>query len=391
MSKSKSKSPAAKSRSGHPARRTSDGASVFEQPVRNAMARYAAQLRAFFNERHTAADTEAGIEGLVTLLTVHSRLRNQISVTELEHDALAIQFGDLRAIGEDVAIACASILKEFVLFLAETGLWSGTVEEFKAVFELISAQSGESPIVVPELDEATADEKWSKLPMVATARQLLAWVGEGRAVQPNGLLLESELVSAAAAIGIDVVFDADARPESFRWVPEAGTAVGSLAHIPKLGAYWDALLRAGMLTKQDDKAVPTPVVAEALAADSGFSARGIKDIIAEGIYAHVLLNAIGPENDHTITQMAAALMSKAGSNNPPRTDVAFQVPTVDDLEPEQAHLQPLFEKTIPGAEAILRALESEGMVRIGKHLRVPRVLRAPLERALTRVAEEVLG
>ena len=258
MSKSKSKSPAAKSRSGHPARRTSDGASVFEQPVRNAMARYAAQLRAFFNERHTAADTEAGIEGLVTLLTVHSRLRNQVSVTELEHDALAIQFGDLRAIGEDVAIACASILKEFVLFLAETGLWSGTVEEFKAVFELISAQSGESPIVVPELDEATADEKWSKLPMVATARQLLAWVGEGRAVQPNGLLKESELVSAAAAIGIDVVFDADAQPESFRWVPEAGTAVGSLAHLPKLGAYWDALLRAGMLTKQDDKAVPTP-------------------------------------------------------------------------------------------------------------------------------------
>lgn len=388
---SKSKSKPAKSRSGHPARRTSNGASVFEQPVRNAMLRYVAQLRAFFNERHSAADTEAGIEGMVTLLTVHSRLRTKVSVTELEHDALAIQFGDLRAIGDDVAIACASILKEFVMFLAETGLWSGTVEEFKAVFELISAQSGESPVVVPELDEATADEKWLALPLVATARQLLAWVGEGRAVRPNGLLEESEIVSAAAAIGIEVVFDADAQPETFSWVPAAGTAVGSLAHIPKLSTYWDALLRAGLLTKQDNQAVPTPVVSEALLADHGFGARGIKDIIAEGIYAHVLLNAIGPENDHTVTQMAAALLSKAGSNNPPRSEVAFQIPAVDELEPEQAHLQPLFEKTIPGAEAILRALEAEGMVRIGKHLRVPRVLRAPLERALTRVAEEVLG
>ena len=388
---SKSKSKPAKSRSGHPARRTSNGASVFEQPVRNAMLRYVAQLRAFFNERHSAADTEAGIEGMVTLLTVHSRLRTKVSVTELEHDALAIQFGDLRAIGDDVAIACASILKEFVMFLAETGLWSGTVEEFKAVFELISAQSGESPVVVPELDEATADEKWLALPLVATARQLLAWVGEGRAVRPNGLLEESEIVSAAAAIGIEVVFDTDAQPETFSWVPAAGTAVGSLAHIPKLSTYWDALLRAGLLTKQDNQAVPTPVVSEALLADHGFGARGIKDIIAEGIYAHVLLNAIGPENDHTVTQMAAALLSKAGSNNPPRSEVAFQIPAVDELEPEQAHLQPLFEKTIPGAEAILRARESEGMVRIGKHLRVPRVLRAPLERALTRVAEEVLG
>lgn len=388
---SKSKSKPAKSRSGHPARRTSNGASVFEQPVRNAMLRYVAQLRAFFNERHSAADTEAGIEGMVTLLTVHSRLRTKVSVTELEHDALAIQFGDLRAIGDDVAIACASILKEFVMFLAETGLWSGTVEEFKAVFELISAQSGESPVVVPELDEATADEKWLALPLVATTRQLLAWVGEGRAVRPNGLLEESEIVSAAAAIGIEVVFDTDAQPETFSWVPAAGTAVGSLAHIPKLSTYWDALLRAGLLTKQDNQAVPTPVVSEALLADHGFGARGIKDIIAEGIYAHVLLNAIGPENDHTVTQMAAALLSKAGSNNPPRSEVAFQIPAVDELEPEQAHLQPLFEKTIPGAEAILRALEAEGMVRIGKHLRVPRVLRAPLERALTRVAEEVLG
>lgn len=388
---SKSKSKPAKSRSGHPARRTSNGASVFEQPVRDAMLRYVAQLRAFFNERHSAADTEAGIEGMVTLLTVHSRLRTKVSVTELEHDALAIQFGDLRSIGDDVAIACASILKEFVMFLAETGLWSGTVEEFKAVFELISAQSGESPVVVPELDEATADEKWLALPLVATARQLLAWVGEGRAVRPNGLLEESEIVSAAAAIGIEVVFDADAQPETFSWVPAAGTAVGSLAHIPKLSTYWDALLRAGLLTKQDNQAVPTPVVSEALLADHGFGARGIKDIIAEGIYAHVLLNAIGPENDHTVTQMAAALLSKAGSNNPPRSEVAFQIPAVDELEPEQAHLQPLFEKVIPGAEAILRALEAEGMVRIGKHLRVPRVLRAPLERALTRVAEEVLG
>lgn len=389
MSKSKSKT--AKSRSGHPARRTSNGASVLEQPVRNAMMQYVAQLRAFFNERHTAADTEAGIEGLVTLLTVHSRLRTKVSVTELEHDALAIQFGDLRAIGDEVAIACASILKEFVLFLAETGTWSGTVEEFRAVFDLISAQSGESPVVIPELDESTADEKWAKLPMVATARDLLAWVGDGRAVQPNGLLLDSELVSAAAAIGIDVVFDAESQPESFSWIPEPGTAVGSLSHLPKLGAYWDALLRAGLLTKQGENAVPTPVVSEALAADTGFGARGIKDIIAEGIYAHVLLHAVSPENDHTITQMAAALLSKAGSNNPPRAEVAFQVPAVGDLEPEQAHLQPLFEKTIPGAEAILRALESEGMVRIGKHVRVPRVLRAPLERALTRVAEVVLG
>lgn len=388
---SKSKPASNKSRGGHPARSSGAGASKFENQVRTAMRPYLAQLRAFFNQRHDAADTEAGIEGLVTLLTVHSRLRGKVAASELDHEALAIQFGDLRAIGDEVAVACASMLREFVLFLAESGRWSGSVEGFKSVFDLISAQGGESPVVVPELDEAGADSRWAKLPMVSTARALLAWVGEGREVRPDGSLLDADLVAAAAAVGLKVQHDPGAEAVRLPWEPEAEAAVATLAQLPKLDAYWNALLRAGLLTNQRGKAVPTPVVSEALHADSGFSARGVKDLIAEGLYAHILLHAVGPENDNTVTQMAAALLGKAGSANPPRTEVAFAVPAPGELEPEQAHLQPLFARTVPAAESLLRAAESEGLVRIGKHVRVPRVLRAPLERALTRVAEEILA
>ena len=388
MSKSKS---AGNPRSGHPGRNPSAGASKFEDQVRMAMRPYAAQLRAFFNQRHSPDDSEAGIEGLVTLLTVHARLRGKVAVSELDHDALAIQFTDLRELGDEVAVACAAMLREFMLFLAETGRWSGEVEEFKAVFDLLSAQGGQSPVVVPELDEASADERWAKLPMVATARALLAWVGEGREVAKDGLLLPTDLASAAAALGLEVRLDPESEVARPGWVPETGSPVATLAQLPKLGTYWDALLRAGVLGFQAGRVFPNPVVAEALNADSGFSARGAKDLVAEGIYAHILLDAAGPDADHTVTQMTAALLAKGGSANPPRTETAFSIPAPGELEPEQAHLQPLFAKTVPAAEALLRAAESEGLVRIGKHIRVPRVLRAPLERALTRVAEEVLA
>ena len=176
---SKSKPVRNRPHGGHPARNPSAGASKFEDKVRAAMRPYLAQLLAFFNQRHDPAESEAGIEGLVTLLTVHARLRSRVAVAELDRDALAIQFEDLRAIGDEVAVACARMLREFVLFLAESGLWSGSVEEFKAVFDLISAQGGQSPVVVPELDEASADARWARLPMVSTARSLMAWVGEG--------------------------------------------------------------------------------------------------------------------------------------------------------------------------------------------------------------------
>lgn len=386
-----SKSAKSKSRSGHPGRNPSAGASKFENQVREAMRPYAAQLRAFFNQRHSSTDTEAGIEGLVTLLTVHARLRNKVAASELDHDALAIQFTDLRAIGDEVAVACASMLGEFMLFLAESGRWSSSVEEFKSVFDLISAQGGDSPVVVPELDEASADARWAKLPMVGTARELLGWVGSGRQVTSNGLLMQSDLVAAAAAVGLVVQLDPVADAQPMPWIPGPGTGVATMSQLPKLGAYWDALLRAGALVIRDGKVSPNSAVVEALFAESGFGARGAKDLVAEGIYAHLLLNAVGPDADHTIVQMAAALLSKAGSANPPPTALAFSVPDPGDLGPEQAHLQPMLEQAVPGAEALLRAVESEGMVRIGKHIRVPRVLRAPLERALTRVAEEILS
>ncbi len=386
-----SKSVTNKARGGHPGRNPSAAASKFENQVRTAMRPYTAQLRAFFNERHSPTDSEAGIEGLVTLLTVHARLRDKVAVSEFDRDALAIQFTDLRSIGDEVAVACASMLREFMLFLAESGRWTSSVEEFKSVFDLLSAQGGESPVVVPELDETSADARWAKLPMVGTARALLGWVGSCREVTPEGLVLQSDLVSAAAAVGLVVLLDPAVEAPTVHWVPEAGATIATMSQLPKLGAYWDALLRAGALVIRDEKVTHNPVVSEALFADSGFGARGAKDLVAEGIYTHILLNAVGPNADHTIVQMAAALLAKAGSANPPPTAVAFSVPAPGELNPEQAHLQPMLERTVPGAEALLRAVESEGMVRIGKHIRVPRVLRGPLERALTRVAEELLS
>ncbi|GAA1415053.1 hypothetical protein AUR04nite_18500 [Glutamicibacter uratoxydans] len=388
-----SRKPAKKKQSqGHPARRDGASSVPFETEVRQALQPFKSSLfRHFQEEGHPASETRAAIEGLTTLLTVHAQRRNMVDVTTLDPKALGEQLGHLSSLGNDVAVASASILKHYLTFLGTTANFGGSVDDFKQTFEFLSRMAGDSPIVAPFMEDEEANAALESMPFVFAARELLAWVGEGQPSSASGVLSGQTLQDAAGALGLMVTVDESAEPNAaVSWEPADGTVVSSLAEIPRLSAYWDALIGTAMLTYQAPNATPTAALAEALQGSTGAGSRLVKELIAEVLFSHVLINTLETEGKATIAEMTAGVLSSAASATAPRTEFALQVPTVDDLPQEQHHLIASLEIVVPQVEALLRSFEREGLVVIDEHITVPEVLRTALERALAKVSDHVL-
>lgn len=164
-----------------------------------------------------------------------------------------------------------------------------------------------------------------------------------------------------------------------------------MADIPRLSAYWDALIGTAMLRYQAPNATPTESLSDALLASSGQGARLVKELIAEVLYSHILINTLQKPGKAQIAEMVAGVLSNAASSTPPRTEFALQVPSEDDLPAEQHHLIASLEEVVPQVESLLRVFEREGLVEINEEITVPVALRSSLERALTKVSDHVLN
>jgi len=373
-----SRKPAKKKQSqGHPARREGASPVPFESEVRQDLQPFKSQLfRHFQEEGRPASETRAALEGLTTLLTVHAQL------------------GHLSSLSKEVSEASAAILKHYLTFLGTTANFGGSVDDFKQTFEFLSRMAGDSPIVAPFLEDDEANAALESMPYVYAARELVNWVGEGKSTSPSGVLTGQTLQDAASALGLMITVDEDAEPAaagSVLWEPEDGTTVSGLAEIPRLSAYWDALIGTAMLRYQAPNATPTDSLAQALLGSTGPGARLVKELIAEVLFSHVLINTLDTPGQSTIAEMTASVLSNAASNTPPRTEFALQVPTTDDLPVEQHHLIASLEVVIPQVESLLRNFEREGLVVIDEEITVPVVLRSALERALAKVSDHVLG
>lgn len=376
---------------GHPARRAGASSVPYETEVRQAMQPFKQGLYRHFSQNQSASEARAALEGLTTLLTVHAQLRKEVDVTTLDSAALGEQLGHLRSLGEEVLRASANLLKHYLVFLGQSARFGGSVEDFKASFEFLSRMAGDSPIVVPFLEDDEANAAFEQMPLVFAARELLAWVGEGQPTDPNGVLHGEELRQAAEALGMDIQVDEEAESTSTAWEPADGTVVGALGEIPRLSAYWDALIGTALLRYDAPNAVPTEKLRDALNSSTGAGARLVKELVAEVIFSHVLTNALSVPGQGHVAEMAAGVLSNAASSNAPRTEFALQVPSREDLPEEQHHLLPQLETTIPQVERLLRCFEREGLLVIDEEITVPEVVRSSLERALSKVSDRLLA
>ncbi|MGP9651461.1 hypothetical protein ACT3TP_13370 [Glutamicibacter sp. AOP38-B1-38] len=387
-----SRKPAKKKAStGHPARRPGGSSAPFESEVRQALQPFKSQLfRHFQEEDQPASETRAGLEGLTTLLIAHAQLRNKVDVTTLDPTVLGEQLGHLSSLGKEVSEASAAIFKHYLTFLGTTANFGGSVEEFKETFEFLSRMAGDSPIVAPFMDDEEANAVLEAMPFVFAARELIEWVGDGKPSDPSGMISGQTLQEAAGALGLLVSVDEPAAQGTNAWEPEDGTVVSDLASIPRLAAYWDALIGTAMLRYSAPNAVPTESLREALLASSGPGARLVKELIAEIIYSHVLITTLQIPGQAQVAEMVAGLLTHAASSKPPRTEFALQIPSEDDLPVEQHHLITSLEESVPRVEAILRTFEREGMLKLEEEITVPVILRAALERALSKVSDHLL-
>lgn len=377
---------------GHPARRSGVSNVPFESEVRQALQPFKSSLfRHFQGAGQPASETRAALEGLTTLLTVHAQLRKSVDVKTLDPTILGEQLGHLTSLGKEVSEASAAILKHYLTFLGTTANFGGSVDDFKQTFEFLSRMAGDSPIVAPYLEDDEANGSLEAMPFVFAARELIDWVGEGKPTTPAGVLTGETLQDAAGALGLFIKLDESAGiPEDSQWEPEDGTVVSSLADIPRLSAYWDALIGTAMLRYEAPNATPTESLSDALLASSGQGARLVKELIAEVLYSHILINTLEEPGKAQIAEMVAGVLSNAASSTPPRTEFALQVPTEDDLPAEQHHLIASLEEVVPQIESLLRVFEREGLVEIDDEITVPVVLRSSLERALAKVSDHVL-
>ena len=377
---------------GHPARRTGASNLPFESEVRQALQSFkSSHIRHFHEEGQSASETRAALEGLTTLLTVHAQLRKSVDVKTLDPTILGEQLGHLTSLGKEVSEASAAIFKHYLTFLGTTANFGGSVDEFKQTFEFLSRMAGDSPIVAPYLEDDEANGNLEAMPFVFAARELIDWVGEGKPTTPAGVLTGETLQDAAGALGLFVKVDESAGiPEDSQWEPEDGTVVSSLADVPRLSAYWDALIGTAMLRYEAPNATPTESLSDALLASSGQGARLVKELIAEVLYSHILINTLEEPGKAQIAEMVAGVLSNAASSTPPRAEFALQVPTEEDLPAEQHHLIASLEEVVPQVESLLRVFEREGLVEINDEITVPVVLRSSLERALAKVSDHVL-
>lgn len=377
---------------GHPARRAGASSVPFESEVRRGLQPFKSLLfRHFQEEGQPASETRAAVEGLTTLLTAHAQLRKSVDVTTLDPQVLGEQLGHLSSLGEGVAEASAAILKRYLAFLGTSANFGGSVDDFKQTFEFLSRMAGDSPIVAPYLGDEEVNAAMEAMPFVFAARELIEWVGEGKPTTPAGVLTGQTLQDAAAALGLFINVDESApEPQAPAWEPADGTAVSALADLPRLAAYWDALIGTAMLRYQAPNATPTESLSDALLGTSGPGSRLIKELIAEVLYSHILINTLEKPGQAQIAEMVAGVLSNAASSTPPRTEFALQVPSEDDLPAEQHHLIASLEEVVPQVESLMRIFEREGLVQIADEITVPVALRSSLESALTKVSDHLL-
>ena len=98
----------------------------------------------------------------------------------------------------------------YVDFLSDTGRWNGPAQDLELLKELLGQLLGGARLAVGAGDtdpqalssmEAAAVGNLNEMPVVRLGRDLLRWIGAGRAITPDGELAESEAREARELLG----------------------------------------------------------------------------------------------------------------------------------------------------------------------------------------------
>jgi hypothetical protein len=242
-------------------------------------------------------------------------------------------------------------------FLADTGRFAGTQEEFDAV--LAAAEDAASPVaeIVAELaqvvvDQAVEDPALGTLPVVGRAEAVLRFVAPRRRVTSRGALGRADVVAVLELLGIE----RDGRPRSM-W------------DVPPLAALWETLEEAELLDISPSNASLTPL-AHAWLADEPGAAVTARRRIAE---AHLLVLLTEPPEPTWLPDAVDVLLPALAGAALDRALPTEHVPTA------------------PGVRALLDGLAAEGFLQVGRAVTTSPGLRGVLARCTAELLAEELG
>jgi len=191
-----------KARAGHgpAARRASDSLSGF-RAARAVDALTRDFVRWYEEDLGPADDAMACLEVVKSVAAVYFEATGAVEATAFAPGPLAMLLEDLETAGEEEAVELVVEMFHFYVdFLKETGRWSGTDQDYEAVHALLVTSDlsalAPSRIEVPAFQAAEETAALAALPLVRAARALLAWIGSGRPVTPDGRLEEIEAAAA---------------------------------------------------------------------------------------------------------------------------------------------------------------------------------------------------
>jgi len=253
-------------------------------------------------------------------------------------------------------------------FLADTGRWAGTQQEFDAA--LAAAEDAASPVaeIVAELDAVAVDPQLEDaalrgLPVVSRAEALLRFVHPRRRVTGTGALGRADVVAVLDLFGIDL----------------AGHAPRSLWDVPPLADLWSTLVEAELLSISRSNASTSPLAHGWLSGEPRATAAAHRRV-AE---AHLLgLLGSGPELPFLPDPVDTLLPALAGA--------ALDRPmaTAQVLPGSAAGTPDLGTATVRG---LLDELADEGFVQVGDTVSAPLGLRGVLARCTAEVLGSELG
>lgn len=259
MSPKKSKAARTKDKQGHPARSAGnqnivsiDAYRVRSNPVE---ATVFPIFTRWMGENHVPADIGNPLPTLHGFMDTYKKADATGGLTILREPALSATLRlNLELLGEEATAQLLYTLLIYLLFLGDSGLWSGSPEQLAHATGMLEnllgldEESGteDEQITVPALGKQQALEALSELALAGRVHSFMEWFGVKRKVTANGMLTRVDIEGAAASLGVSAVgvaSGASALP-----LPAGETQRATRAQdVERLDIYWEALIAIGAI------------------------------------------------------------------------------------------------------------------------------------------------
>ncbi|RAX47393.1 hypothetical protein DQ353_18710 [Arthrobacter sp. AQ5-05] len=256
MSKKK-KSPAAKTRQGHPGRAaaTANIVSIDEFRARSTGDDVTAGFMKWVRANTELLQLGDPLPVLRTFLESHAESAQAPLATHLEPLATQVALGKYVRQNPEADFGFAlHTVAAYLLYLDDSDLWSGSDELFEDVqAELLEAlgedlddEFDDREFEVPALSRAQSRDALLALPLAGHLQAFFAWFGDKRDVTSTGLLTRKDIEGAAAALGV-AARGVGKLPAEASNEPGAPYLATSSQQVPLLDLYWEALVRIGII------------------------------------------------------------------------------------------------------------------------------------------------